>query len=83
MSKNQLFHYVARTNFGSYWAGMNSVTDQIRKAQMYNSVKAIKENVSAALKKYNKSLPTEYQITSFDIIAVQIIEGNIVESVSI
>ena len=83
MGKNQLFHYVARTNFGAYWAGMNSVTDQIRKAQMYNSVKALKENVAAALRKYNKSLPDEYKITSFDIVSVQIIEGNVIENVAL
>lgn len=37
--KDQNFHYIIQTEDGLYWAGYNSFVDQIRKAQMYNSLK--------------------------------------------
>lgn len=35
--KNQTYHYIVQLEDGLYWAGMNTFTDQLRKAQMYNS----------------------------------------------
>lgn len=37
--KDQNFHYIIQTENGLYWAGYNKFVDQIRKAQMYNSLK--------------------------------------------
>ena len=37
--KNQDYHYVIQLENGEYWAGYNRFTDQIRKAQLYNSLK--------------------------------------------
>ena len=37
--KNQNYPYVIQLENGEYWAGCNRFTDQIRKAQLYNSLK--------------------------------------------
>ena len=60
--KNQNYHYVIQLENGEYWGGHNTFTDQIRKAQLYNSLKmahscaidSIKRNrpVSSAGMKY-------------------------------
>lgn len=83
MSKTQTIHYVAKCNFGTYYNGMGQFTDQIRQAKMYNSVKAAIENVSYAMKKINKTQPDEYKITSFTLIAVEIVERGVVETINL
>jgi hypothetical protein len=83
MSKTQTTHYVAKCNFGTYYNGMGQFTDQIRQAKMYNSVKAAIENVSYAMKKINKTQPDEYKITSFTLIAVEIVERGVVETINL
>ena len=83
MSKNQLAHYVAKSNFGAYYNGMGNFTDQIRQAKMYNSVKAAIDNVTNAIQKINKGKPDEYKITSFELIEVVIVEKGVVDTIKI
>ena len=49
--KNQNYHYVAQLESGLYWAGMNTFTDQLRKAQLYNKVSMLKQAVESAIEK--------------------------------
>lgn len=73
MAKNQSIHYIARNNFGGYWGGVNGWVDQKRKALMYNSTKQLKDSVDSAIKKWNKDHPN-YAMTSYEVIAVEIVE---------
>lgn len=52
--KNQNYHYVVQLENGLYWAGYNSFTDQIRKAQMYNSKAKAIEAIEDAMKRNSK-----------------------------
>ena len=81
MSKHQLTHYVVQTNYGTYWAGMNQFTDQIRKAQMYTSVKLAESNVRHAIERHNKN--TQYPITSFKVLAVEVVVKNVVNEYTV
>lgn len=61
--KNQNYHYVVQLGNGVYWAGHNSVTDQIRKAQMYNSLKMAHSAAVDAVKRNSKCFAdTRYRI---------------------
>jgi hypothetical protein len=83
MSKHQIAHYVAKSNFGGYYNGMGNFTDQIRQAKMYNSVKAAIDNVTNAIQKINKGKPDEHKITSFELVEVVIVEKGIVDTINI
>lgn len=56
--KNQNYHYIAQLENGLYWAGMNTFTDQIRKAQMYNSTAKAIEAVEYAIKRNRAFITT-------------------------
>ena len=56
--KNQNYHYIAQLENGLYWAGMNTFTDQIRKAQMYNSTAKAVEAVECAIKRNRAFITT-------------------------
>ena len=71
MSKNQTTHYILRVNETGYWAGYNTITDQIRKAKMYNNIKYIKSDGIAGVKR------TKIPITKLEILTVEI---NILET---
>jgi hypothetical protein len=76
-------HYVALTNLGYYWTGYNSVSSQIREARMYNSAKAVRDNVTSGIKRYNQKRPENERITSYQIVEVEIKTRSTFETIEI
>ena len=68
--KEQKEHLVIISNFGTYWAGLNTWTDQIRKAQFYNSEKKAIEAAKDAIERHNKVRDEEHQITSYKLLTI-------------
>lgn len=66
MAKNQTTHYILRVNESGYWAGYNTVTDQIRRAKMYNSLTHVKNDGIAGVKR------TKIPISKLEILTVEI-----------
>ena len=66
--KNQTYHYIVQLEDGLYWAGMNTFTDQLRKAQMYNSTTKAIEAIEHAIKRNRAFLTT----TTYRLLKVEI-----------
>ena len=61
-------YFVVQFDTGSYWAGNNSVTDQIRNARFYSRLKDVRYWADSALKRLSKLS----NIKSYKIISVNI-----------
>ncbi len=70
MSRVQKEHYIGMNDQGLYWAGMNTWTDQIRKAKQYNSLKLAHEHIREAVERSNQWLHPP--INSYTILTVEI-----------
>lgn len=66
--------YVIQFDNGTYWAGYNSTTAQIRNARFYSSLKECKEWGAAAYSRITdrKSNLQDHGIRGYKIVAVQI-----------
>ena len=65
-------YILIKNNLGTYWAGLNTWTDQIRKAQFYTSEKKAHEAAISAINKNNVSRPKELMITDYTLVTVSI-----------
>lgn len=72
--KNQNFHYVIEFDNGGYLKELGGLTDQLRLAKMYNSIKYAHEGAQSAIPKINKYTPKDnpYYIKGYRIIEVKI-----------
>lgn len=66
MSKNQTHHYALRINDTGYWAGYNAITDQLRKAKLYNHVRyALTDGVEGVKR-------TKHPISKIEVVTVEL-----------
>lgn len=80
MIGEHIVRYVIRTNNGLYWGGTRGFTDCLSSAHFYRSKKIAKTNFERACDNtYNKVSSKFLSISSYQIIAVRIIEDNICE----
>ena len=77
-------YYVALTNLNLYWTGMNGLSSEIRNARMYKSVKALKNNVEAAFRRYNREKSVDAAgITSYQIVEIEVKVRSTVEKIEL
>lgn len=77
-------YYVALTNLNMYWTGMNGLSAEVRDARMYKSVKALKNNVESAFRRYNKDKGSDtVRITSYQIVEIEVKVRSTVEKIEI
>ena len=67
--KTQNYHYVIQTEDGLYWAGYNTFVDQIRKAQLYNSLKMVHK---CAIESIKRSRPASSAGMKYRVLKVEI-----------
>lgn len=66
--KDQNYHYVVQLENGEYWAGYNTFTDQIRKAQLYNSLKMAHTAAVDSIKRHFKPfVGTKYRVVKIEV----------------
>lgn len=70
--KDQNKHFVIVTNYGTYWAGYNTFTDQLRKAQFYNSEKHAHTAAADAIRRYNKHVSDARKIQDYMLLVIEI-----------
>ena len=77
-------YYVALVNDTMYWTSFGSMSSDVRDARMYKTVKTAIDNVSYAIKKYNrsKSNPADH-ITSYQIVEIEVKTRGIIEKIEI
>ena len=67
--KDQNYHFVIQIDNGLYWAGYNKFTDQIRKAQLYNSWKMAHSCAIDSIKRHRpaSSAGMKYRVIKVEI----------------
>ncbi len=79
--KTQNFHYVIQLDNGLYWAGYNKFTDQIRKAQLYNSLKMAHSCAIDSIKRHRPASSAEmkYRVIKIEIKVLEEDDWSIIE----
>ena len=71
--KDQKYHFVVQRDDGMYWAGHNTFVDQIRKAQMYNSLKMAHECAIDSIKRHRpaSSAGMKYRVLKVELHVIE------------